>query len=43
MGPRTKLKPQFDENYCEKLSKSIFFRIKNKFQVSIKEVENNWF
>ena len=42
-GPNTKVKHQFDENYCEKLSKRTFFRIKKKFQVSIKEIENNCF
>ena len=42
-GPTTKVKPQFDENYCEKQNKRTFFRIKKKFQVSIKEIENSWF
>ena len=42
-GPTTKVRLQFDGNYCEKQSKRTFFRIKKKFQVSIKEFENNWF
>ena len=42
-GPTTKVKPQFDGNYWEKQSKRTFFIIKKKFQVSIKEFENNWF
>ena len=41
-GPTTKVKPQFAENYCEKLSKRTFFRIK-KVPFSIKEIGNNWF
>ena len=38
-GPTTKVKPQFVENYCEKLSKTTFFRIKKSFKLALKKLK----
>ena len=38
-GPKTKVKPQFDKNYCEKQSKRTFFRVIFFLKLALRKIE----
>ena len=38
-GPTTKLKPQFNKSYCEKINKRTFFRLKKSFKLALKKLK----
>ena len=42
-GPYCKFKTQIQWKFCEKPGERTFFKLKKKFQVSIKEKKNNGF